>query len=235
MGPRIGRACDARLAIKAARVETALHRTTWIRERLSAAAESAKKGANMHRTIVIAFSTIDGFIQDPDGRGGTPNGGWMFRHGQEAVTGDKFRLGPLFDTGVLLLGRKTWELFAALWPSRCDDFSRSMNLISKLVASRTQADFSRWHNSARVEGELFEAIEKQKASTDVIIAGSASVVHELIKRDRVDEYRLLLLPTILGAGTRLFAHGDAPRDLHLVSVEKSGAGALLRYERANAS
>jgi len=189
----------------------------------------------MHRTIVIVFSTLDGFIQDPDGRGGTPNGGWMFRHGPEAVTGDKFRLGPLFETGVLLLGRKTWELFAGIWPNRSDDFSRSMNRIGKLVASRTQADFSGWQNSSRIEGELFEAIEKQKASSDVIITGSASVVHELMKRDRVDEYRILILPTILGAGTRLFEDGVAPRDLQLVSVEKSGAGALLRYERPRAA
>lgn len=185
----------------------------------------------MHRTIVIAFTTLDGFTQDPDGRGGTPHGGWMFRHGPEAVTGDKFRLGPLFDTGVLLLGRKTWQLFAGLWPTRSDDFSRSMNRIPKRVASRTQADFSAWQNSSRIEGELFEAIEQQKQSRDVIITGSASVVHELIQRDRVDEYRILVLPTILGTGTRLFESGFAPRDLRLTSVEKSGAGALLRYER----
>src|SRR5882762_9478533 len=100
----------------------------------------------MHRTIVIAFSTLDGFIQDPDGRGGTPNGGWMFRHGPEGVTGDKARLGPLFDQDVLLLGRKTWELFAGIGPNRADDFSKSMNRIPKLVSSRTQADFSSWEN-----------------------------------------------------------------------------------------
>ena len=188
----------------------------------------------MHRTIVIVFSTLDGVILDPDGRGGTPNGGWMFRHGPEAVTGDKFRLGPLFQTGVLLLGRKTWELFASIWPSRSDEFSKSMNQISKLVASRSQTDFRAWENSSRIEGELFEAIEKQKASSDVILTGSTSVVHELIKRDRVDEYRILVLPTILGVGTRLFEDGVAPLDLHLVSVEKSGAGALLRYERSTA-
>jgi len=189
----------------------------------------------MHRTIVIAFSTLDGFIQDPDGRGGTPNGGWMFRHGPEAVTGDKFRLGPLFASGVLLLGRKTWQLFAGIWPNRTDDFSKSMNRIPKLVASRTEVDFRSWENSSRIEGELFEAIEAQKATRDVIITGSASVVHELIQRDRVDEYRILVLPTILGAGTRLFENGVAPRDLQLVSVEKSGAGALLRYERPAAT
>jgi len=189
----------------------------------------------MHRTIVIAFSTIDGCIEDPDGSSGKPHGGWMFRHGPEAVSGDKFRLGPLLETGVLLLGRKTWQLFAGIWPNRSDDFSSSMNRIPKLVASRTRTDFDSWQNSSRIEGELFEAIETQKASRDVIITGSASVVHELIRRDRVDEYRLLFLPTILGVGTRLFEQGLPPRDLQLVSVEKSVAGALLRYERSRAS
>ena len=68
----------------------------------------------MYRTIVITFSTADGVIEDPDGTDGTPNGGWAFRHGPEAVAGDKFKLGPIFDSGVLLLGRKTWQQFSHL-------------------------------------------------------------------------------------------------------------------------
>lgn len=65
----------------------------------------------MYRTIVIAFSTLDGIVEDPDGRDGTRNGGWAFRHGPEVVGGDKFKLGPLFDTGVLLVGRKPGRSF----------------------------------------------------------------------------------------------------------------------------
>ena len=95
---------------------------------------------NRTRTIAIAFSTLDGVIEDPDGRDGTPNGGWAFRHGPEAVAGDKFRLGSLFDSGVLLMGRKTWQQFSRLWPSRTDDFSAAMNRIPKLVVSRTVCD-----------------------------------------------------------------------------------------------
>jgi dihydrofolate reductase len=182
-----------------------------------------------HRTIVIAFSTLDGIMQDP---GDAKNGGWAFRHGPEAVAGDKFRLGPILNTGVLVLGRKTWEIFSRIWPNRSDDFSMAMNRIPKLVASRTLTDFSAWGSSSRLEGDLMEAVAKQNADRDVVITGSASVIHALARQDRVDEYRVLVFPTILGQGTRLFDSGSAPLDLCLLSVEKSGAAALLRYERA---
>ncbi len=188
-----------------------------------------------HRTIVITFTTLDGVMQDPDGADGIPNGGWAFRHGPEAVAGDKFRLGPIFDTGVMVLGRKTWELFARIWPSRSDDFSMAMNRIPKLVASRTRTDFSAWGNSSRIEGDVIEAVEKQKLDHDVVIPGSASLIHALARQALVDEYRVLVFPTILGGGTRLFDAGSAPRDLRLVSVEKSGGAALLRYERGSAT
>jgi dihydrofolate reductase len=189
----------------------------------------------MHRTIVIAFSTLDGRTQDPDGSDGTPNGGWAFRHGPEAVAGDKFRLGPVLETGVLLLGRKTWQLFSRLWPSRSDPFSRAMNRIPKLVASRTLTDFSAWENSSHIEGDPFEAVEMQKATRDVVVTGSVSVIRELIRRDRVDEYRTLVFPTILGGGVRLFEDGSVPRELRLASVEQSGAAVLSRYERVAAT
>ena len=98
----------------------------------------------MHRTIVIAFATLDGIIDDPDGSQGTPNGGWAFRRGPESVAGDKFKLGPILDTGTLLLGRKTWQVFSHIWPNRTDEFSTAMNQIPKLVATRTVTDVSAW-------------------------------------------------------------------------------------------
>lgn len=101
---------------------------------------------NRTRTIVVAFSTLDGITQAPDGRDGTPDGGWAFRHGPEAVAGDKFKLGPLFESGVMLLGRTTWESFAQIWPSRTDDFSLAMNRIPKVVASHTLTDLSAWRS-----------------------------------------------------------------------------------------
>lgn len=113
---------------------------------------------------------------------------------------DHFRLGPKLDTSVLLLGRKTWELFSHIWPGRTDDFSLAMNRMPKLVASRTRTGLSAWENSSLMTGELLDTVERTKADRDVIITGSASIVHALTEHDRVDEYRILLFPTALGDG-----------------------------------
>jgi dihydrofolate reductase len=185
----------------------------------------------MHRTIVIAFSTVDGIVEDPDGADGTPNGGWAFRHGPEAVAGDKFNLGPLFDSGVLLLGRRTWQKFSHLWPSRTTDFAVSMNRIPKLVVSRSLTDLSAWANSSLLTGDLLEAVAKQKIERDVIVVGSASVVHALAERDLVDEYRILVFPDLVGRGTKLFTAETTATRLRQVSAEIIGQAVLVRYER----
>jgi len=188
-----------------------------------------------HRIIVLAYSTLDGITQDPDGRDGTANGGWLFRHGPEVVAGDKFDLGPILKTGVTVYGRKTWQAFAQFWPGRSDDFSVALNRIPKLVVTRTLTDLSAWANSSRIEGDPLDAIERQKAERDVVVIGSASLVHALARQDRVDEYRISILPTVLGSGTRLFEAGLAPRDWQLASAERKGAALLLRYDRGTAT
>ncbi|MGY0007195.1 dihydrofolate reductase family protein [Micromonospora sp. I033] len=180
--------------------------------------------------IVIQFVTLDGFVSDPDGSGGTPAGGWAFRHGPDTVAGDKFRLGAVLDEGVMLLGRTTWELFARLWPGRDDPFSARMNAVPKLVATRTRADVSAWANSAVVEGDLVDAVKRERR--DIIVTGSLSVVRRLMAEDLVDEYRLLTFPTILRAGERLFPAGGPPAYLECLSAEQAGAAVLARYRRA---
>jgi dihydrofolate reductase len=181
--------------------------------------------------IVIEFITLDGIVSDPDGSGGTPAGGWAFRHGPETVAGDKFRLGRVLDDGVLLLGRTTWQLFSRLWPGRDDPFAARMNAVPKLVASRTLTDVSAWANSRVVDGDVVEAVRHERR--DVIITGSLSIVHALMAQDMIDEYRLLTFPTALGAGRRLFPAGGAPAYLRTVSVEQAGAAVLTRYARAD--
>jgi dihydrofolate reductase len=180
--------------------------------------------------IVIEFITLDGIVTDPDGSGGTPAGGWAFRHGPEAVAGDKFRLGAVLDAGVLLLGRKTWELFSRIWPGRDDPFAARMNAVPKLVASRTLASTSAWANSQAVDGDIVDAVKRERR--DVITTGSLSIVHALMGSDLIDEYRLLTFPTILGTGERLFPAGGSPTDLELVSAGQAGAAVLARYRRA---
>jgi dihydrofolate reductase len=182
--------------------------------------------------IVIEFITLDGIVSDPDGSAGTSLGGWAFRHGPETVAGDKFRLGSTLDDGVLLLGRATWELFSRIWPGRADPFARRMNAVPKLVASRTLtgADTSAWANSLVLDGDLVDAVKQERR--DVVVAGSQSVVQQLMAEDMIDEYRLLIFPTVLGAGDRLFAAGGPHTELECLSAEQAGATVLTRYRRA---
>jgi len=186
----------------------------------------------VNRIIVIQFITLDGVIEDPDGSAGSPDGGWAFRFGPEAVEGDKFKLGSRLDTGALLFGRATWQLFAKLFPGRSDHFSTQLNTAPKWVASLTLSDVSAWNNSSLLKGELTSEVKRLREERDVIVIGSTSVVHTLMEHDLVDEYRLLIFPTVLGRGGRLFTGQAQAGDLRLISAEQSGAGALLRYETA---
>jgi dihydrofolate reductase len=179
--------------------------------------------------IVIEFLTLDGIVSDPDGSGGTPAGGWAFRHGSQQIAGDKFRLGSTLDNGVLVLGRTTWELFSKLWPGRDDPFAIRMNAVPKLVATRTLADTSAWANSQVIDGEIVDSVRREQR--DVIVAGSLSVVHALMAADLVDEYRLLTFPTVIGTGERLFQAGGPPAYLECLSAEQTGAAVLTKYAR----
>jgi dihydrofolate reductase len=178
--------------------------------------------------IVIEFTTLDGVVQDPDGSAGTPGGGWAFRFGPQAVAGDKFDLGPILDSGTFLLGRTTWELFAKIWPGRTDEFSTKMNRIPKVVASRSLARADAWSNSTLLDGDLITEVTRLRTERDIVITGSVSIVHALAEHGLIDEYRLMVFPTVLGAGQRLFS---APADLQLVSVEQVGAAVRMRYQR----
>jgi dihydrofolate reductase len=189
----------------------------------------------MNRIIVIQFISLDGVIEDPDGSDRTPFGGWAFRYGREAVAGDKFEMGSRLDTGALLFGRATWQMFTHVWPGRSDDFSVRMNAAPKWVVSRTLTDVSAWNNSRVLDGELTAAAQRLRDERDVIVIGSTSVVHTLMSRDLVDEYRLLVFPTVIGSGQRLFTSPTGAGDLRLVSAGQNGPAALLRYEKAAAA
>ena len=179
--------------------------------------------------IVIQFITLDGIVSDPDGSEGTPAGGWAFRHGPETVAGDKFRLGRTLDEGVLLFGRKTWQMFSRIWPGRDDPFSARMNAGAKLIASRGLTDASAWANSRVMDGDLADTVKREPR--DVIIIGSLSVVHALMAEDLIDEYRLLTFPTALGTGERLFPADGPPAYLECLGTERVGAAVLARYVR----
>lgn len=177
----------------------------------------------MGRLIVIQFTTLDGVVEDPDGSDGTRHGGWAMRHGPRGVAGDKFRLGPILHDGTLLFGRRTWEHFSTLWPRRDDDFSRAMNAATKAVLSHHPVDEAQWSNSHAVTQPLTEWMADTLTSTDIVVIGSQSIVSKLVADDLVDEYRLLIFPTALGAGHRLFPEGC---HLRLVSAEQVGPAML---------
>jgi dihydrofolate reductase len=185
----------------------------------------------MNRVIVIEFITLDGVVEDPDGSDGTQAGGWAFRFGPEAVAGDKFRLGPILESGAILMGRRTWELFSKIWPGRSDDFSSKLNAAPKLVVSRTLTDVSAWNNSSLIDGDLKDVVKRHRSERDIIVIGSLGVAHDLMQADLVDEYRLLVFPIVLGTGRQLFTTPLASA-LRLTSATQSGAAALLYYERS---
>ena len=184
----------------------------------------------MGKVIVVEFVTLDGVVEDPDGSGGMEGGGWAFHAGPEIFAGDKFELGPIMQTGAMLLGRSTWEMFAARWPSRTGDFPDAMNAMAKVVVSSQPVDLDLWKNSAMLEGELVAGTQALAAERDVVVVGSVSVAHQLAAADAVDEYRLLVVPIAVGAGTPMFA---GPTKLRLLSAEPSGAAAALRYGRSS--
>jgi dihydrofolate reductase len=185
----------------------------------------------MSRVIVIEFVSLDGVMQDPDGSEGSGQGGWAFRYGREAVAGDKFNLGEVLDTGTLLLGRRTWQLFATIWPGRDDEFAAKMNAMPKLVASRSLDRATGWQNSTVLAGDLVATVRERKQAHDIVVTGSASIVRALMDHDLVDEYRLLVFPLVLGTGERLFRDGAAPIDLTLVSAQTAGPAVRLSYAR----
>jgi dihydrofolate reductase len=185
----------------------------------------------MSRVIVIEFVSLDGVMHDPDGSEGSKQGGWAFRYGRETIAGDKFALGEVLDTGAMLIGRRTWQLFAKIWPTRNDEFSAKMNAIPKLVVSRSLEQADAWQNSAVLDGDVITEVEKRKQARDIVVVGSASVVRALAAADLVDEYRLLVFPLVLGEGTRLFPDGTPPVNLALTSAQTTGPAVRLIYTR----
>jgi dihydrofolate reductase len=177
----------------------------------------------MGRLIVIAFITLDGVVEDPDGSDHTAFGGWAMRHGPQGIAGDKFRLGSILQDGTLLFGRRTWEHFSTLWPGRDDPFSQAMNSADKAVVTHRDIDPATWSGSRAVDRPLAEWAREQRATTDLVVIGSGSVVGALAGADLVDEYRLLTFPTAVGSGRRLFPD---PRKLELVSAEQVGPAVL---------
>ncbi len=192
----------------------------------------------MRKLSVNTFVSLDGVMQAPGGpeedpSGGFTHGGWSVNYWDETMMNvmDEY-MGKPFE---LLLGRKTYEIFAAHWPHVTDDpAADALNAAQKHVASRT-LDSVEWQNSTLIEGNVADYVRKLKEQPgpDIQVHGSGGLIQTLLEHDLIDELRVWTFPVLLGAGKRLFAGGTIPGGLKLVDTKTSSTGVVIStYERA---
>src|SRR3954454_12662155 len=169
----------------------------------------------MGRIVVTEFVSLDGVMEAPGGGEDFKHGGWTFEI-ERGEDGNKFKLDETMASEALLLGRRTYEGFAAAWPSREGDFADKFNNMPKYVVSTTLDD-PEWNNSTVIKSDLADEVAKlkQEIDGDILVNGSQQLVQALEGEGLVDEYRLMVFPTVLGSGKKLFGDGDRS-DLELV-------------------
>jgi dihydrofolate reductase len=187
----------------------------------------------MARIVVTEFVSLDGVMEDPGGAEDFRHGGWAFEfsRGEE---GDQFKLDETLASEALLLGRLTYEGFAAAWPSRDGEFADKFNSMPKYVVSST-LDSPDWSNTKVLNGDVKEEVAKLKdeQSGDIVVHGSAQLVQALLEEGLVDELRLMVFPVVLGSGKRLFGETGDKKPLRLVDARTVGDGvSILVYQPA---
>jgi dihydrofolate reductase len=170
----------------------------------------------MRKLVLTEFMTLDGVVEDPHL--------WSFPYWNDDIAA--FKTAEIEASDAMLLGRVTYEGFAASWPQRdnSDDFTNRMNTYAKHVASTTLKGDLEWNNSHAIEGNVVEGVRKLKEQDgrDIVIHGSPTLARSLMKAGVIDEYRLLVYPVVRGAGKRLFTE-ELPRDtLKLAEVKPLG-------------
>jgi dihydrofolate reductase len=187
----------------------------------------------MSRLVVTNSLTLDGVMQAPgrpdeDLRGGFDRGGWALPYNDE-VMGQVVGAG-MAQTGALLLGRRTYEDFASVWPDRKDNpFSEMLDNVNKYVASTTLAEPLPWRNSTLLAGDAADAVAdlRQQPGNDIVILGSGELIQSLQRRDLIDRYVLLIHPLVLGSGRRLFPEGARLADLRLLDSVTTTTGVII--------
>jgi dihydrofolate reductase len=188
----------------------------------------------MGRIVVTEFVSLDGVMEAPGGGEDFEHGGWSFEidRGEE---GNKFKLDETLETEALLLGRVTYEGFAAAWPSREGEFADKFNNMPKYVVSTTLED-PEWNNSTVLKGDVAEEVSKlrQEHDGDIVVHGSARLVQTLVEHDLVDELRLMVFPVVLGSGKRVFGETSDKKSLQLADSKTVGEGVqILIYQPAS--
>lgn len=187
----------------------------------------------MGKIIATQYISLDGVIEDPVGMENSGLGDWIgpFTRGP---AGDRFKDDELRNAAAVMLGRRTYEAFAAVWPTVKSDFGDRMNSLPKYLASRTITKPD-WNNTALLGDDLVQSVKRVKDSVDgnILIYGSASLCHALIAAGLIDEIALMVYPVVLGRGIRLFPK-DVKVDLQTIENQPLGSGiALLRYQLTN--
>ena len=194
----------------------------------------------MRKLVVGTFVTLDGVMQAPGGPdedrdGGFQHGGWLVPYFDENFLAIMTEWSK--RAGAFLLGRKTYEIFAASWPNStdpADEIAAALNTQPKFVASRTLHEVT-WNNSHLLEGDVAEEVAKLKAQDggEIQVHGSSDLLQTLLRCDLVDTLRIWQFPVVLGTGKRLFGEGAIPRAFRLADTRQTGTGAVLHvYERA---
>jgi dihydrofolate reductase len=194
---------------------------------------STTRRINVGRIVVTEFVSLDGVIEDPGGSENFKYGGWTFEFSR-GDEGDKFKLDEALTADALLLGRVTYEGFAAAWPTREGEFADKFNTMPKYVVSST-LETPEWNNSTVLKGDVVEEVARLKQEHDgnIVVHGSARLVQTLIEHDLVDELRLMVFPVMLGTGKGLFGETSDKKTLRLVDSKVVGDGvSILTYEPA---
>jgi dihydrofolate reductase len=189
----------------------------------------------MGRILVTEFVSLDGVIEDPGGSEDFKHGGWSFEIDRGAE-GNQFKAEETLGAEAMLLGRVTYEGFAAAWPEREGEFADKFNTMPKYVVSATLQN-PEWTNTTVLDGGVVDAVSKLKREQDgdIIVHGSRQLVHTLIEHDLVDELRMMVFPVVLGAGKRMFGETSDKKRLRLTDSKAVGDGVLLLiYEPAGA-
>src|SRR4051794_33168437 len=181
----------------------------------------------MGRIIVTEFVSLDGVMEAPGGDDNFVRGAWTFEFDRGAE-GDQFKIDETMSSAALLLGRRTYEGFAAAWPEREGDFADRFNSMPKYVVSSTLTEPT-WTNTTVLSGVASEAVRalRDQQDGDVVVHGSARLVQALIENDLVDELRLMVFPVVLGTGKRLLDTTKDARSLQLTQRTIVGDGVAI--------
>src|SRR2546429_9412088 len=188
----------------------------------------------MGKIVVTEFISLDGVIEAPGGGEKFKHGGWSFKFNRGAE-GDKFKLDETLSSAALLLGRVTYEGFAAAWPSRDGEFADKFNTMPKYVVSSTLSE-PEWTNSTVLSGDIAADVENLKGEHDgdIVVHGSVQLARYLIDHDLVDELRLMVYPVVLGQGKRLFGETSDKKTLRLGDSKVFRDGVVvLTYAKAH--